>query len=152
ADDSSDGETSENEARFPVKQFLTLKGKSASVEMEKNIEAFKDRGKSERENQAPNLDLSLLPAWKAVEPQKSLLDVSPSTNGNAFRPTFTQSKNQPGHNQLTIFYKGTINVYNVTPDLAKAIMLAANNNNSALCPTPSTCHTSYIQPALTPKT
>ncbi|KAH9330998.1 hypothetical protein KI387_003106, partial [Taxus chinensis] len=151
ADDSSDGEASENEARFCIKEFLTLKEK-ASVEMEKNIESDKDRGKSVIENQAPNLDLSLLPAWKAVEPQKSPFGVSPSINANAFRPTFTQSKNQPGHNQLTIFYRGTINVYNVTPDLAKAIMLAANNNNSALCPTPSTCHTSYIQPALTPKT
>ncbi|KAH9330995.1 hypothetical protein KI387_003103, partial [Taxus chinensis] len=129
-----------------------------------------------RENEVSNLDISLLPAVERLEIFRSVPKqtvekntlaekspfgsfgplkwegVSPAANANVFRSPFPQSKTQSDLNQLTIFYRGTVSVYSVTPDLAKAIMLSANQKNIALCPTPSTiCHTGYIQPALSPK-
>nr|ABR18272.1 unknown [Picea sitchensis] len=93
----------------------------------------------------PNLDLSLLPPrWPAgtgsspyqrgVQPAASAQQYSQvpsSPNPDVFRSPNAGAE-QPPCAQLTIFYAGTVSVYNVSADKAKSIMMAA----SRICGSP----------------
>lgn len=109
-------------------------------------------------SQLPNLDLSLLPSRESFEmfraPQMSTTQTNQLPPFSCFRPPYfggvspaniNAFSNQQQHcTQLTIFYGGTVNVYNVSADMAKAIMALASsgvNNNkatsTAATPTPT---------------
>uniref|UniRef100_A0A0D6QTJ6 Tify domain-containing protein n=1 Tax=Araucaria cunninghamii TaxID=56994 RepID=A0A0D6QTJ6_ARACU len=99
----------------------------------------------------PNLDLSLLPSSQSLElfqapSETGQADQSPnqtsfpgfplvcggvsSTNAIAFR-SLGEGKPQQPFAQLTIFYGGTVNVYNVSADMANAIMVLADSGGKS---------------------
>ncbi|GLJ53754.1 hypothetical protein SUGI_1147070 [Cryptomeria japonica] len=103
-----------------------------------------------RASEVDNLDLSLLPSLhsselfcapgKADKANQSLLQSpfpgfhSPNCEGiyPVFRsPTTQDNQHQRQDRQLTIFYAGTVNVYEVSPDLAEAIMALANSESNS---------------------
>lgn len=85
-----------------------------------------------------NMNLSLLPSGEASElfcntrPQ-----MSPYSGVCANVSAFGQIKQQQQqYSQLTIFYGGKVNVYNVTSEKAKAIMALANSGANPTTPPP----------------
>ncbi|GLJ53751.1 hypothetical protein SUGI_1147000 [Cryptomeria japonica] len=107
-----------------------------------------------RGTQVPNLEFSLMPSSSH---SLDFLPATPNTPHHQFKslqqspsrgfPLFNwggaspatvngfrgpaESKQQQEQGQLTIFYGGTVNVYNVSTDMAKSIMkLASNGGNS----------------------
>ncbi|GLJ53755.1 hypothetical protein SUGI_1147090 [Cryptomeria japonica] len=91
------------------------------------------------------------PIWESISP----VFRSPSTQDN---------QHQQQYSQPTIFYAGTVNVYEVSPDLAEAIMVMANRESSSTSSfthqiLTTTCagkmssvdHTDQSQPSITQK-
>ncbi|KAH9330996.1 hypothetical protein KI387_003104, partial [Taxus chinensis] len=108
-------------------------------------------GFQRRRKQLPNLDLSLSLPRETLEllnaPQQ-IDEFNVLTRQNAF-----YFRKQQEDTQLTIFYQGTVHVYNVSPGLGNAIMVLANEESNALCPNPfSTSPTGRnLQLTVTPK-
>ncbi|KAH9287729.1 hypothetical protein KI387_031846, partial [Taxus chinensis] len=78
-----------------------------------------------------NLDLSLLPSTHSFQAFSPLNWGGPSPSFRQVR-SFNKQQEQE-HGQLTIFYGGAVNVYNVSADKAKAIMMMASKSAT---PTP----------------